>query len=221
MKLAIVRVDAALRDSRGAADPARSTTSCCSRARRTRSSAVRELIRARDVRRLGARPAAGRRRRRRTDLDGGQVALDAGLAVCLTAAAGGLVALQAPINSSSARRSGRCRPRSCRSRSGPSRSRRSPSLAKGGLGRRRRRATSTWWYLTGGLLGAAYVTTVLVTSARSAPAASPPRRSPASSRCRRRRPVRAARRRPSSRSRTLKLLGVAMLAGGAYLVVRD
>ena len=52
-----------------------------------------------DDRGVRARPAAGGRRRERAQLDGGEVGVDRGLAVVLTACTGGLVALQAPINS--------------------------------------------------------------------------------------------------------------------------
>ena len=51
----------------------RSTTSSCSRGRRRRWTPAAELVRARDVRRLRARPAAGGRRRRRRGLAGREV----------------------------------------------------------------------------------------------------------------------------------------------------
>ena len=86
--------------------------------------------------------------------------LVAGLA---TVVVGGLIALQAPINSGLGKATGTCRRPRSRSRSG--RCCWSASCwSAGELGNiSPGRRTCSWYYLIGGLLGAAYVTTVLVT----------------------------------------------------------
>ena len=87
--------------------------------------------------------------------------MDRGLAVLLTAVAGGLIALQAPINAGSAGRPGTSAPRWSRSLIG------TVALAAivvlsgkaGGLGST---FDVSWYYLLGGLLGAVYVTNALI-----------------------------------------------------------
>ncbi len=90
--------------------------------------------------------------------------MDRGLAVVLTAFVGGLIALQAPINSTLGRTVGSFQAAFVSFAIGTIALCLIAALARGGLG------TVTdlgkvpaWYYLTGGLLGAAYVTTVLVT----------------------------------------------------------
>src|SRR5206468_12844117 len=61
--------------------------------------------RARDGCRVRARPTPGGRRRRGAQLAGGEV-VDKGAAVALTAVVGGMIALQAPINSMLGKRVG-------------------------------------------------------------------------------------------------------------------
>ena len=87
--------------------------------------------------------------------------MDRGLAVLLTAVAGGLIALQAPINAGLG-----SRPAACRRRWSPSRVGTIALAAivvlsgkAGGLGST---FDVSWYYLLGGLLGAVYVTNALI-----------------------------------------------------------
>ncbi len=89
--------------------------------------------------------------------------MDRGLAVILTAVAGGLVALQAPINSTLGRSVGTFQAAFLSFALGTVLLALIAGLAKGGLGQLSGARGMPWYYLTGGLLGAAYVTTVLVT----------------------------------------------------------
>lgn len=89
--------------------------------------------------------------------------MDRGLAVVLTAIAGGLVALQAPINSTLGRSVGTFQAAFLSFTIGTLLLALIATLAKGGLGQIGEARHLSWYYLTGGLLGAAYVTTVLVT----------------------------------------------------------
>jgi bacterial/archaeal transporter family-2 protein len=147
--------------------------------------------------------------------------VDRGLAVVLTAIGGGLVAMQAPINSNLGRSVGTFQAAFVSFTIGTVLLALIASLSKGGLGQVPEARHLSWYYLTGGLLGAAYVTTILVTvrtlGAGGAVAATiagqltisvvidhfgllgVPRD-----------PVDA-----------LRLVGVALLAVGTYLVVRD
>ena len=86
-----------------------------------------------------------------------------GLAVVLTAIGGGLVALQAPINSMLGRSVGTFQAAFVSFTIGTLLLAVIATLAKGGLGQIGEARQLSWYYLTGGLLGAAYVTTVLVT----------------------------------------------------------
>lgn len=147
--------------------------------------------------------------------------MDRGAAVVLTAIAGGLVALQAPINSMLGRSVGTFQAAFVSFTVGTLLLALIASLAKGGLGQVAEARHVSWYYLTGGLLGVAYVTTVLVTvrslGAGGAVAATVTGqltmsvvidhfgllgvdRDPLSA---------------------LRLLGVALLAVGTFLVVRD
>jgi bacterial/archaeal transporter family-2 protein len=89
--------------------------------------------------------------------------MDRGAAVLLTAFTGGLVALQAPINSVLGRAIGTWQAAFFSFAIGTIALATIASLAKGGLGQISEARHLTWYYLTGGLLGAAYITSVLVT----------------------------------------------------------
>ncbi len=89
--------------------------------------------------------------------------MDRGLAVGLTAIAGGLVALQAPINSMLGRSVGTFQAAFLSFTIGTFVLAAIAILVKGGLGDLGHARHLSWYYLTGGLLGAAYVTSVLVT----------------------------------------------------------
>jgi len=89
--------------------------------------------------------------------------VDRGVAIVLTAIAGGLVALQAPINSMLGRSVGTFQAAFVSFALGTLVLVLIAGLATGGLGQISGARGLSWYYLTGGLLGAAYVTTVLVT----------------------------------------------------------
>jgi len=88
--------------------------------------------------------------------------VDRTVAVLATAAAGGLIALQAPINGRFGREIGSLPAASVSFALGLA-----ALLAlvtvRGEVGRIGGAAGVPWWYLTGGILGAVYVTTVLIT----------------------------------------------------------
>jgi transporter family-2 protein len=85
------------------------------------------------------------------------------LAVVLTAVTGGLVALQAPINSGLGRAIGVWQAALVSFAVGTVALALIAALASGGLGQIAAVRGVGWQYLTGGLLGAAYVSSVLVT----------------------------------------------------------
>ena len=89
--------------------------------------------------------------------------MDRGAAVVLTAAVGGLIALQAPINSHLGRSVGTFQAAFVSFAIGTMLLAVIAALAKGGLGQVGEARGLQWYWLTGGVLGAAYVTTVLVT----------------------------------------------------------
>ena len=89
--------------------------------------------------------------------------MDRGLAVVLTAAVGGAIALQAPINSQLGRAIGTFQAAFFSFAVGTVLLCGIAALSKGGLGQVAEARHVSWYYLIGGLLGAAYVTTVLVT----------------------------------------------------------
>jgi transporter family-2 protein len=89
--------------------------------------------------------------------------VDRGLAVVLTAVVGGLIALQAPINSQLGKTVGTFQAAFVSFTIGTIALALIASVAKGGLGQIPEARNLSWYYLTGGLLGAIYVTTVLVT----------------------------------------------------------
>jgi len=147
--------------------------------------------------------------------------VDRGLAVLLTAFAGGLVALQAPINSMLGRSVGTFQAAFVSFTIGTLLLATIATLSKGGLGQIGEARHLSWHYLMGGVLGAAYVTTILVTvralGAGGAVAATIAGQLTMSVIIDHfgllgvnRDPVHA-----------LKLLGVALLAIGTYLVIRE
>ncbi len=89
--------------------------------------------------------------------------MDRGLAVVLTAFVGGLIALQAPINSQLGRSVGTFQAAFVSFALGTILLAVIAALAKGGFGQIGEARGLSWYYLTGGILGALYVTTVLVT----------------------------------------------------------
>jgi transporter family-2 protein len=89
--------------------------------------------------------------------------VDRGAAVLLTAFTGGLVALQAPINSVLGRSIGTWQAAFLSFAIGTAALALIAALATGGMGRIGGVREVSVLYLTGGLLGAAYITSVLVT----------------------------------------------------------
>ena len=89
--------------------------------------------------------------------------MDRGLAVLLTACTGGLIALQAPINSMLGKAVGTWQAALVSFAIGTLLLAGIVAVASGGFGSIGEVRHVSWYYLTGGLLGAAYVTTVLVT----------------------------------------------------------
>ena len=89
--------------------------------------------------------------------------MDRSLAIPLTAIVGGLIALQAPINSHLGRSVGSFQAAFLSFLIGTIVLAVIAALAKGGLGTVAEAKHVAWYYLLGGVLGAAYVTTVLVT----------------------------------------------------------
>ena len=89
--------------------------------------------------------------------------MDRSLAIPLTAIVGGLIALQAPINSPLGRSVGSFQAAFVSFLIGTVVLAVIAGLAKGGYGTIGGVKDVAWYYLLGGVLGAAYVTTVLVT----------------------------------------------------------
>lgn len=89
--------------------------------------------------------------------------MDRGAAVLLTAFTGGLVALQAPVNSMLGKAVGTWQAAFVSFAIGTMALAIIAALASGGLGQIAEARHLSWYYLTGGLLGAAYVTSILVT----------------------------------------------------------
>jgi transporter family-2 protein len=89
--------------------------------------------------------------------------VDRGLAVVVTACVGGLIALQAPINSMLGKAVGTWQAAAVSFTIGTIALVGIATAAGGGWGELGEARHLSWYYLAGGLLGAAYVTTVLVT----------------------------------------------------------
>ena len=89
--------------------------------------------------------------------------MDRGAAVVLTAFVGGLIALQAPINSMLGKAVGSFQAAFVSFAIGTVLLAVIAAFAKGGFGSIGEAKTPSWYYRAGGILGAAYVTTVLVT----------------------------------------------------------
>jgi transporter family-2 protein len=89
--------------------------------------------------------------------------VDRGVAVVLTASAGGLIALQAPINSTLGRHVGTFQGAFVSFVVGTIALAIVAGLSRGGLAQLGEVRGVAWYYLIGGLLGAVYVSTVLVT----------------------------------------------------------
>ena len=89
--------------------------------------------------------------------------MDRGAAVLLTAGVGGLIALQAPINSMLGKAVGSFQAAFVSFLFGTILLAVIAAVAKGGFSQIPEARNLQWYYLTGGILGAAYVTTVLVT----------------------------------------------------------
>lgn len=147
--------------------------------------------------------------------------MDRGAAVILTAATGGLVALQAPVNSILGRAIGTWQAAFVSFAIGAVALAAIAALATGGLGQVSGVRNVSWVYLTGGLLGAAYVTTILVTvrtlGAGGIVAATIAGQLAISVVIDHFGLVGVAKQPISA----LKILGIALLALGTYLVVRD
>jgi transporter family-2 protein len=147
--------------------------------------------------------------------------VDRGAAVLLTAFTGGLVGLQAPINSTLGKAIGTWQAAFMSFTIGTVALALIAALATGGLGKIADVRHVSWIYLTGGLLGAAYITSVLVTvrslGAGGVVAASIAGQLAVSVVVDQlgilgvaRQPITAAR-----------IAGIALLAAGTYLVVRE
>jgi transporter family-2 protein len=89
--------------------------------------------------------------------------VDRTLAITLTATVGGAVAMQAPINSHLGKSVGSFQAAFLSFAIGTVALLIIAAVAKGGLGGVRHATEVPWYYLVGGLLGVAYVSTVLVT----------------------------------------------------------
>jgi transporter family-2 protein len=89
--------------------------------------------------------------------------VDRGAAVALTATAGGLIALQAPINSTLGRSVGTFQAAFMSFLVGTIALAVVATFARGGLAQIGEVRNVAWYYLIGGLLGAVYVSSVLVT----------------------------------------------------------
>ncbi len=89
--------------------------------------------------------------------------MDRGVAVVLTACVGGLIAMQAPINSTLGKAVGSFQAAFVSFAIGTVLLGVIAAVAKGGMGSIGEARTLSWYYLSGGVLGAIYVSTVLVT----------------------------------------------------------
>ena len=146
--------------------------------------------------------------------------MDKGAAVVITALAGGFVALQAPINSTLGKSVGTFAAASISFAIGTVVLVAITLLAAGGLDLGEARGLS-WYYFTGGVLGAIYVTTILV-SVRELGAGGVTAATVAGQLIASMLIDRAGILGLEGRGLTVpRLAGVALLAGGVYLIVRD
>lgn len=147
--------------------------------------------------------------------------MDRGAAVALTAVVGGFIALQAPVNATLGGRVGSFQAAFLSFAVGTLVLAAIAALARGGFGQLANARGLPWYFLTGGLLGATYVTTVLVTvrtlGAGAVVAATIAGQLTAS--------VAldhfgllGVERQPIS---VVRVAGIALLAAGVYLIVRD
>ena len=147
--------------------------------------------------------------------------MDRGVAVVLTAAVGGLIALQAPINSQLGKTVGSWQAAAVSFTSGTVLLVAIVLVAGGGFGEVGEARGLPWYYLTGGILGAAYVTTVLVT-VRSLGAGGVVAATIAGQLTMAvvidQFGVLGVEKQPAT---ALKLLGIALLAAGTFLVIRE
>src|SRR3954471_1473352 len=130
---------------------------------------------------------------------------------------GGCIALQAPINSQLGRAVGTFQAAFVSFAIGTLLLAVIAGLAKGGFGHVGEARHLAWYYLTGGVLGAAYVTTVLVT-VRSLGAGGVVAARRSSSVVVDHRGGLGVERQPVT---ALRMAGIALLAAGVYLVVRE
>lgn len=147
--------------------------------------------------------------------------MDRGTAVLATAAAGGLVALQAPINAGLGRAVGSLQAAFLSFVIGTVALAAVASLAHGGLGTLGEARHVAWYYLVGGLLGAVYVTTILIsvrTLGASGVTAATVAGQLAMSVVVDRFGLLGVAKHPVTAGR---VLGIVLLAAGVYLVVRD
>jgi transporter family-2 protein len=147
--------------------------------------------------------------------------VDRGVAVILTAFTGGLIALQAPINSQLGKSLGTFQASALSFLVGSALLVAIAVVAGAGPDTVREAAHQPWWYLTGGLLGAAYVTSVLVTvrtlGAGGVTAATIAGQLTASVVVDQLGILGVAKQ-PLT---LLKVVGIVLLAAGVYLIVRD
>ncbi|MBI5105573.1 MAG: DMT family transporter [Solirubrobacterales bacterium] len=142
-------------------------------------------------------------------------------AVLLTAAVGGLIALQAPINSHLGKAIGDVQSAFLSFAIGTAVLLAIVLVAKGGLGQVSDAGTVPWYYLTGGVLGAVYVLSVLVTvrtlgagGVTAATIAGQLTLSVIVDQL----GILGVEKQPVT---MMKLVGIGLLAAGVYLVVRD
>ena len=143
------------------------------------------------------------------------------LAALATVAAGGLVGMQAPINSVLGKSIGTWAAASVSFAVGLAVLVAITVLVEGGFGETGAEADLPWYYLTGGLLGAAYVTTVLV-SVRTLGAGGVAAATIAGQLSMSVLLDRAGALGLDERGLTgPRILGIALLAAGTFLIVRD
>lgn len=147
--------------------------------------------------------------------------MDKAIAIPMTVLAGGLIALQAPVNGMLGRTVGIFTAASVSFILGTVALVAVNLLVGGGFGRVAEAGNLSWYYLTGGILGAAYVTTALTTVRALGAGAVTAATIAGQLSCSiliDRLGILGLEPRPLS---PLRLLGVALLAAGTFLVVRE